>query len=66
MLLALDMIRSTIIENTAAKHAPITELYYDACCKNIEARLGQGDDVMCPHIFARKMVDTALAPSPLT
>jgi NAD(P)-dependent dehydrogenase (short-subunit alcohol dehydrogenase family) len=66
MLLAIGMIRSTIVENTAAKHTPITESYYDAYRKNIEARLGQGDDVMPADVFARKTVDAALAPSPPT
>jgi 1-acylglycerone phosphate reductase len=65
MLLALGMIRSNISANVAAIHdfQPAVS-FYDKYRENINARLGQGEDVMASDVFARKLVDAALTPSP--
>jgi 1-acylglycerone phosphate reductase len=65
LLLALGMVRSNISANTTTAHEfkPAVS-YYDQWRENINARLGQGDDVMSAAEFARKTVDAALSPSP--
>jgi 1-acylglycerone phosphate reductase len=65
LLLAIGMVRSNISANVEAAHdfRPAGS-YYDAYRRNIDARLGQGDDVMPADLFARKTVDAALAPAP--
>jgi 1-acylglycerone phosphate reductase len=65
LLLALGMVRSNIGAAVAAAHdfAP-APAFYDAFRKNIDARLGQGEDVMSADEYARCVADAALAQAP--
>ncbi|EJD50430.1 oxidoreductase [Auricularia subglabra TFB-10046 SS5] len=65
MLLALGMVHSNIGANTTAKHLePPPNSLYGKFRANIDARLGQGTDVMSSDAFAKRTVDAALSASP--
>ncbi|KZV89545.1 short-chain dehydrogenase/reductase family protein [Exidia glandulosa HHB12029] len=65
LLLALGMVHSNITANNIAKHvAPPVDSLYSQWRANIDARLGQGNDVMSAEGFAKKTVAAALSSSP--